>query len=351
MQKKIAWVILFFILAAAAVLACASYFSFFSEKTINNNTRKLPQLSEEVSLVAVGDISFSRGVEQIVEKQNDINYPFLKIGGYLKTADLVFGNLETPITPGRKILNLEMVFRSNPGTEQALKSAGFSIVSLANNHTPNFGEQGLKDTFKYLNEADIKYAGAGKDEQEAYQPVYIEAKGIKFAFLAYNDAGTVPAAYEANSSRAGTAFMRLEKMAEAIKEAKQNADIVIVSMHAGTEYAAEPNDQQINFARAAIDEGADLVIGHHPHVVQTMEKYKGKFIFYSLGNFVFDQMWSPETKQGLMAKIYFSKNGVNKISLLPVVIENYSQPRPANNSETEKILSRLQFTQDDPQKP
>ena len=252
--------------------------------------------------------------------------------------------METPITEGPEIPDFEMVFRSNPGTEQTLKQAGFSVLSLANNHTPNFGEQGLKDTFNYLAEVGIKFVGAGNNEQEANQPVYIETKGIKFAFLAYNDTDIVPASYEAANSHAGTAFMRTEKMAEAVKEAKQKTDFVIISMHAGIEYTDKPNDSQVNFAHAAIDAGADLVIGHHPHVVQTMEKYKGKYIFYSLGNFVFDQPQSQETKEGLAIKVYFAKDGINKISLLPVVMENLVQPRMTNQSEAEKILQRLKFS-------
>ena len=359
MQRKITWLISLSIFALAIVLLGSSYYLHSSKnrETLNNQSqgekefldfsdqkKKLPQASEEVSLIAVGDISFSRGVERMVKKQKDLNYPFLKIRDYLKSADLVFGNLETPITEGPEIPDFEMVFRSNPGTEQTLKQAGFSVLSLANNHTPNFGEQGLKDTFNYLAEVGIKFVGAGNNEQEANQPVYIETKGIKFAFLAYNDTDIVPASYEAANSHAGTAFMRTEKMAEAVKEAKQKTDFVIISMHAGIEYTDKPNDSQVNFAHAAIDAGADLVIGHHPHVVQTMEKYKGKYIFYSLGNFVFDQPQSQETKEGLAIKVYFAKDGINKISLLPVVMENLVQPRMTNQSEAEKILQRLKFS-------
>jgi len=139
----------------------------------------------------------------------------------------------------------------------------------------------------------------------------------------------------------GTALMQKAKMIDAVGAAKGKADLVIVSMHSGIEYTGKPNDSQIDFAHGAIDAGADLVIGHHPHVVQMAEKYKGKYIFYSLGNFIFDQMWSQETREGLMIKIYFSKTGVSKISPVPIIIENYSQPRIANSAEAEKILKRL----------
>ncbi|MFH1780579.1 MAG: CapA family protein [Candidatus Nealsonbacteria bacterium] len=344
MQRKITWlIILSFSIFATVFLGNKQPQDEKDFSDFSDQKKKLPLISEEVSLVAVGDISYSRGVERIVGKQEDINYPFLKIRDFLQSSDLVFGNLETPITQGREISDFEMIFRSNPGIEQALKQNGFSVLSLANNHTLNFGEEGLKDTFNYLTKAGIKYVGAGNNEQEAYGPVYIEEKGIKFAFFAYNDIDVVPVSYEAGEARAGTAFMRIEKMAEAVKEAKQKADVIIVSMHAGIEYVGEPNESQVNFAHAAIDAGADLIIGHHPHVVQTMEKYRGKYIFYSLGNFVFDQPQSQETKEGLMIKVYFTKNGINKIGLLPVVMNNLAQPEVVGESNKEQILKRLDF--------
>ncbi|OQX51096.1 hypothetical protein B5M47_01865 [candidate division CPR3 bacterium 4484_211] len=359
MQRETTWSIIISVFTLAIALWAGSYYlhSPKNQETENSQPqgekefleflsqkRNLPQKGEEVSLIVVGDISYSRGVERIVRKQNNINYPFLKIQDYLKNADLVFGNLETPITQGPEISDFEVIFRSNPGTEQALKQAEFSILSLANNHTPNFGEKGLKDTFNFLEDAGIKYVGAGQNEREAYQPVYIEKKGVKFAFLAYSDTDVVPTYYEASTNRVGTAFMQQDKMTKAVKEAKQEANFVIVSMHAGTEYSDKPNDSQINFAHAAIDAGADLVIGHHPHVVQTLEKYKGKYIFYSLGNFVFDQPQKQETKEGLAIKIYFSKDRINKIPFLPVVMENLAQPRIANGNEADRILQRLKFS-------
>lgn len=308
--------------------------------------KETPRKSEEASLIAVGDISFSRSVEKMT-KSRGLDYPLLKIKGYLQGADIVFGNLETPLTPGREISTGEMIFRSNPGTETALKDAGFNLLSLANNHTMNFGTKGLEDTFKYLKQAGIEYVGAGENDQEAYQPVYVESNGIKFAFLAYQNPKIVPASYRATASHAGTAFMDAEKMTGAVKEAKQQADFIIVSMHAGDEYDDKTNDSQISFAHSAIDAGADLVIGHHPHVVQPLEKYKNKYIFYSLGNFIFDQMWSQETKRGLAIKIFFTKDKICGVSFLPVIIENYCQPRPADEKESKQILQRLNLSPPD----
>lgn len=305
--------------------------------------KRLPQIQEGVSLIAVGDLMLSRDVAKKIKTKKDINYPFLLVKDYLKKGDIVFGNLESPITAGREIQTNEMVFRADPGTEKALKEAGFNILSLANNHTPNFGQSGLKDTFRLLKEAGLQYVGAGANADEANAPRYLEAKDLKFAFLAYNDPLLVPKSYEAKDDHHGTAFMDIEKMMEAVKEAEEKADFVIVSMHAGKEYAEMPNQSQINFARAAIDAGADFVIGHHPHVVQKMEQYKGKYIFYSLGNFVFDQMWSEETKEGVIVKVFFNKNGPTRFEAQPVLIEDFSQPRILEGGRAEKILKRLEL--------
>lgn len=288
----------------------------------------------------------SRNVAKKIKSHNDFNYPFLKTRDYLKSGDLVFGNLESPITPGREIQTGEIVFRADPGVETALAETGFSVFSLANNHTPNFGEKGLKDTFKYLDQAGIKYAGAGENEEEAGSPVYLERKGIKFAFLAYNAPDVVPESYFANNSHAGTALMDIPKMTKSVSEAKQKADFVIVSMHAGNEYVQKPNQSQINFAHAAVDAGAELVIGHHPHVIQTVEKYKDKYIFYSLGNFVFDQMWSEATREGVIAKLIFNKDGITKIEFTPVLIEDYCQPKILEGKEAEEVLKLLEFPEE-----
>ncbi|MFA5368791.1 MAG: CapA family protein [Candidatus Paceibacterota bacterium] len=296
--------------------------------------------ASEVSLIAVGDIMLTRGVKTKIVK-NGSDYPFLKIKDYLKSGDIVFGNLETPIASGRAILPGEMLFRSDPGLEKQLKESNFSILSLANNHTGNFGTFGFEQTFKYLNEVGIKYVGAGQNKQEAYSPVWLKVNGITFAFLAYDDIDFTPATYEASDQSAGIAFMHQANLEEAITSAKKQADFVIVSMHSGDEYKDFPNQEQIDFAHAAIDFGAELVIGHHPHVIEPIEQYKGKYIFYSLGNFIFDQMWSLGTREGIATKITFDKNGIIKIENSAILIEDYCQPKIITGLEAENIFKRL----------
>lgn len=286
----------------------------------------------EVSLIAVGDIMLSRVVGSKMKKYDDYHYPFLKTAEVLQKADLTIGNLESPFTPGREIQTGEMVFRADPEAVAGLTYAGFDILSLANNHTLNFGTEGLNNTFRYLKEVKIDFIGAGEAISDAYQFLIKEVNGIKFAFLAYSYAGS-------NSSL--VAFMDLDKMEKAVKEAKKKADFVIVSMHAGVEYVFIPNNQQIEFAHKAIEAGATLVIGHHPHVVQRVEKYQEGYILYSLGNFVFDQMWSQETREGLISQIFFDSAGIKRIEFYPTIIEDFVQPRFADDLEQERIINRL----------
>src|SRR5690606_29914044 len=164
-------------------------------------------------------------------------------------------------------------------------------------------------------------------------PALLERNGVRFAFLAYNDADVVPASYFAGEERYGTAKMDVDRMAADVELARAVADVVIVSMHSGTEYKFEPNSRQTSFARAAIDAGADMILGHHAHVVQRAEWYDGKLILYGLGNFIFDQMWSMPTRYGLGAQLYFEGTHLKDVTLHPVLIHDYAQPRPVGGSE------------------
>jgi poly-gamma-glutamate synthesis protein (capsule biosynthesis protein) len=299
-----------------------------------------------VTLIAVGDVMLSRGVARQIKERKDLHFPFRKISDYLKSADITFGNLECPITKGPEVKSGTMVFHADPGVEVALKEAGFSILSLANNHLPDYGAKGVLDTVALLDAVDITHTGAGKDLDEAEKPALITRNGLRFAFLAYNDQDVVPKRYGAAKNRPGTNIMDEEKVTKAVKAARQQADFVIVSMHSGWEYR-KPNPHQASFAKAAIDAGAELVIGHHPHVVQRIERYKGKYILYSLGNFVFDQTWMPSVKQGMGAKLTFTKQGVQNAQFTPVLIEHAARPRVITEPKLrEKVLRKLEWPLD-----
>lgn len=314
----------------------AANFAAFRERKL-----ELPERQEPVCLVAVGDVMLSRGVARAAARAGDVHHPFAKVKSILHSGDIVFGNLECPITAGREIMITEMVLRADPEAATALGEAGFTLLSLANNHLPDFGPRGLADTLGYLDDAGIGHVGAGKTAGGAQAPRVVEAGGMKLAFLAFTDPGLFPENRLPGEGEPTMAFLEEERLRLAVKGARQAADFVVFSLHAGTEYAQGPDRGQVRFARLAVDAGADLVLGHHPHVVQRVEKYRGKYIIYSLGNFVFDQLWSRPTREGLAAKIYIGRQGVEKMEFIPVFIGDDTRPRVLGGREAGEVLQRL----------
>ena len=315
--------------------------SSFSKETQKEKSEKTKQqdmkIIENITIIAVGDIMLSRWVAKEILKNNDYRYPFLKTADILKDADLTFGNLESPITSGREILINEMHFRADPEATSGLEFAGFDVLSLANNHFGDFGRQGMTDTFKFLEEKNIDFTGAGKNRNEAHTVLIKEVKGKKIGFLAYSDSNFTSKTYEAGEKEAGIALMNAENLETDIKKAKKETDFLVVSMHAGKEYQQLPTSWQEEFAHTAVDCGADLVFGHHPHILQPYEKYKGKYIFYSLGNFVFDQDTPKETKESIILKLVldYSSLQVEKLETTPISIKKYSQPKVAAENKVD----------------
>lgn len=291
--------------------------------------------------MAVGDIMLSRNVEQKMIQKNDWLYPFRETYQVTTTGDIVFANLESPIIKGPIIETGQMVFRTDPQSVEGLKFGGFNMLSLANNHMKNFGQEGIEKTIEYLDEAGITHTGAGLTIEEARQPAIIEAQGIKFGFVAYTDNSFTPNNYEATENRAGSPFLSQQTLIKDIEKLKNKVDVIVISMHAGTEYSTRPNQKQINFAHTAIDNGATLVIGHHPHVVQLIEQYKDGYILYSLGNFIFDQMWSEPTRKSVIATITFKNEVIESVDLTPLKIYDYAQPGVLNNEEGQNIVNQM----------
>lgn len=286
------------------------------------------------TLVAVGDIMLSRDVEQKMIQKHDWTYPFLETATITSAGDIAFGNLETPLITGPAVPTNSMSFRTDPQAVNGLTYAGFDVLSLANNHMKNHGTEGISSTLATLDQAGIAHAGAGITPDEARQPVIVEKNGVTFGFLAYT--------YSADSSTTATTnHMDEQRLITDIETLKSTADAIVVSMHAGNEYQNRPNQQQISFAHTAIDHGASIVIGHHPHVVQSVEHYGDGYILYSLGNFVFDQMWSRETREGAIAAITFTGAKPSAPVLTPVLIYDFSQPRVVTGTEGDAILNRM----------
>jgi len=271
----------------------------------------------------VGDIMLSRAVEDKMKKLNNWNWPFEKIADYLAGADLLFGNLEGPISSQGRNVGSIYSFRADPRAIEGLKYAGFDFLSVANNHIGDWTKIAMDDTFKILQENGIDIAGGGLNEQEAHSAKIREVNGVKFGFLAYTALG---AKYtEAVASSSGIVWLDKEKMAQDISGAKKISDFVAVSLHFGDEYEQAANNFQKEVARSAIDAGANLVVGHHPHVVQETEQYNGGFIAYSLGNFIFDQGFSKETTEGMLLKVIFDGKDVKSIEPVKISISKSFQ--------------------------
>lgn len=344
-MKQIKTVLLSLLLIAWLLIGinCTSfnnkYEIFYDIESFKQARMGLPEKQDPVCLVAVGDIMLSRYVAQKTKEHEDPGYSFADVGQFLRNGDITFGNLENPITPGRDIKVPEMILRADPYMASALKDAGFDILSLANNHLMDFGVQGALDTMQYLDDAGIEHIGAGKCE-EAYEPRYIETNGLRLAFLAFTDHDIAQVSYNIDDSTSTTA-LDAGKMNTAIVKATKNADFTVVYLHVGTEYASEPDENQIHYSRIAIDAGADLVLGSHPHVVQNIEIYKGKYILHSLGNFIFDQLWSQETREGVITKIHINKKGIENIEFLPIYINDDAQPEILSEQAGLKVIEKL----------
>lgn len=323
--------------------------------TPNRANTKSEKVSESrVSFLAVGDIMISRGVAGAINRAGSPLAPFKKMEGIFLSTDFNFGNLEVPISGRDNVVGKGLVFNMRTRDIAGLKTYNFQVLNLANNHAMDQGINGLRNTRKFLGENDFTFMGTGENLEEAWQPKTITVKNVKIGFVgasyaSVNDGGVARNEYVARIEDAA----RLKKAIEKLKA--DGADFIVATMHAGVEYTRRPHQPQIDFARSAIDYGADLVIGAHPHWIQIFEQYKGKYIFYSLGNFIFDQEWSRDTKEGLALKITLHSRKssaarsadptvgtrVEQIELIPVVIENYSTPRPANETEAQQILKKI----------
>jgi poly-gamma-glutamate synthesis protein (capsule biosynthesis protein) len=237
---------------------------------------------------------------------------------------LAFANLETTVS-GRGVQGgCGYCFRADPRAIAGLAFAGFDVLSVANNHIWDFGPVAFTDTLTHVASAGIAAVGGGADLARARAPVVRTAGGSRVAFLAYTN--LLPASAGAGQAKPGANLYDERSFAEDIAVARGMADIVVVSFHAGEEYQTAPNDWQTRVYRAAVDAGADLVIGHHPHVVQPVERYRNGWIAYSLGNFVFDQNFSAATMSGLMIEATVQGERVLSVREIPVRISRQYRP-------------------------
>jgi poly-gamma-glutamate capsule biosynthesis protein CapA/YwtB (metallophosphatase superfamily) len=259
--------------------------------------------AKETSIVLAGDIMLGRSVMTKSLGINNPSYPFIKVADRLNRADITFADLENPIIANCPYSDSGFKFCADPRMVEGLKFAGIDVVSLANNHTLNYGAEGLAETEKILNLNGIKWVGNGNVE-------VIEKEGTKFGFLGFDFVDKLPKDFDY----------------QLVKDSKSKVDVLIIMVHWGVEYSLQPTERQKLIAENLINVGADVVAGSHPHWVQTVNYINRKPVFYSLGNFIFDQDWSEETKQGLAVQLTYQNNVLVNEKQLPVYMQNFAQP-------------------------
>ena len=319
---------------------------------------------QDVKMVLSGDLYVQR---------EDPESIFAFTAPYLKGADVFFGNLEAAVTDrGAPTPAKEMgLFKSEERMFTAYTTAGLDAVGVANNHTMNYGTEGLLRTFELLDDVGIVHAGGGRDFDEAHVPALVERKGTKIAFLSYSSVFVPP--FAATSNRGGIATVRVTTayepqprlsevpgsppiirtfpneddviaMLDDVTNAKKIADVVVISWHWGLSPATGGAGQMVPYqqpmAHAAIDAGADLIVGHHPHVLQPNEVYKGKVIFYSLGNFAFD-LFRGRAQTTALAECHLSGGAIQEVSFLPTFINEDAQPNMVDPQEGSTIVEHM----------
>lgn len=284
--------------------------------------------SRRLTLMAVGDVMLGRTIGDLIEVQGHQS-PFLYTSETLKTADITLGNLECPISDRGDAEEKIYAFRAPAAAGEALRYAGFDLVSLANNHILDYGPLALDDTLSSLASNDIHAVGAGMDQTAAYQTIFMDINGLRLAFLAFAD--IAPGNYdylswEAGVDKAGIAWAHPQKIYKEVQAAKEQADLVIVLLHNGYEFVETVSRFQQETAKLAIDSGATLVIGSHPHVLQRIEPYNNGLIVYSMGNFVFDNFLFPPNYSAIL-KVELTPEGVESYELIDVVVQLNGVPQ------------------------
>jgi poly-gamma-glutamate synthesis protein (capsule biosynthesis protein) len=293
-----------------------------------------------VSVVSGGDTIGDRGVKAYIAAHG-ADAVFAGIAPVLRSADVAWVNLESPLTtisdpyPGK-----DVHFQGDPRLAAGLADAGIDVVNMANNHAVDQGQASLLDSIRRVEAVGIRVVGAGKNAAAARRPAIIRtSSGATVGFLGWTD--IIWPGYEAGAGPGvATARTDMRLVEQAIRQLKRRVDYVVVCFHWGVEYTDTPVAAQIAEAHAAIDAGADMVIGHHPHVLQGAQLYRGHFIIYSLGDLVFDH-YSLATGQTVLVRAILSPHGV-KVTLIPVYASASGIPAIVTGAAGHAILLHMQ---------
>ena len=298
-----------------------------TQEKIPDSTKTIAPLEEEnkkTTLIFAGDLMLDRGVKRSIYRDFKGDYQiFLENLSFLKEADIAFANLEGNLSDQGQDRGKKYSFRMEPKALEAITEIGLDALSVANNHTADWGQKAFLDTIKRLKEKNIVPVGGDINKEEATRPKIIERNGLKIGFLGFTDVG--PDWFSAQKNREGILLASDPDFEEIISQAKEETDFLITSFHWGEEYQ-KPNQRQKTLAHRAIEAGTDIVVGHHPHVIQKTVKYKDGLIIYSLGNLIFDQYFSEATMQGLIVKVTLEGKKISKINRKIIKLARNYQP-------------------------
>jgi poly-gamma-glutamate capsule biosynthesis protein CapA/YwtB (metallophosphatase superfamily) len=283
-----------------------------------------------VSIAFVGDIMLDDTPGKVIRQGRD---PFAPFAAILQAADYRVGNLECVVARGgNREPGKPYTFRAHPRVLPFL-SRHFDAVSLANNHSGDYGSAAFAEMLGRLDKAGVAHFGGGHTLVEAHAPLMVERNGLRIALLGYNE--FFPRSFEADFDKPGVAWSEDEQVILDIRQARSElqADLVIPVMHWGWEHEPLAGERQRRLARLMIDAGADAVVGGHPHVTQDIETYRGKPIVYSLGNFVFDGFDDEASNTGWLLRMALDKSGVVSWQTFVAHLDKEGIPRPAKGKD------------------
>ncbi len=269
------------------------------------------------SVLFLGDILLANEAEKKI-RENGANYPFEKIVTDLNGYTFCVANLETPVTQRGEILvpQKPFIFRIDPEIADTIKAIDPTCLIIGNNHIMDYGTVGMQDTISWIESKGWQYCGAGDNLEQARQPAILQYGETRIVLLSYNE--RPPIEFYATYTTAGTAPLSLDVVREDIIKYRQPGTVIIVNPHWGIEMTTTPRRDQRKTARAILDMGADAVIGQHPHCPQGIELYKGKPIFYSIGNFITGFSY-PSQMDNMAVALYINENAqILRIEIIPV---------------------------------
>jgi poly-gamma-glutamate capsule biosynthesis protein CapA/YwtB (metallophosphatase superfamily) len=298
-----------------------------------------------INLLFTGVIVPARCVQAAIDERGNPDYLYDEVRDQIQQADLAIGTLNASLSDTTPRMGCIPTYNllGSANNADALAAAGFDIMSVATNHIKNGGDAAFLDTLDNLRRVGIAPVGAGPNLEAALQPVVIPVKGIRFGIVSL---GMVEPMSFAGEDTPGIAVLTNENLKTAISAARQVSDVVIVMPHWGPEDTPDPNSYQLNFAQAAVEAGADLVMGNHTHVVQAVQVIDGITVFYGLGNFVFDQTWDLAHQQGVILQVTFKGKRMTGYEFIPTHVDGNGTVHIAGADEAAQILERIQTASD-----